>query len=476
MSNIFDDIIANHKNNILYRAKIISDNNNSIQPKDFMSLVSKVAFGFYDNNYLPHKEFIESLALLKPKVKLTVAEEKQLFRSYPELPSFDFTEVKNSVAELEFRDFTIISRIFENSNGVKHMKKIVKNNKDIFRQNDKKQVGEYFQVSSNIWSNKAANYNILVEFTDMMIDAFNCSIVFETIATRFVSHPPQGYEAVTFSKYISKRLINETILLSTLLSSPDMYKINSLSGMSYDYRLYNVRKLNALIYFVKYHATIGKNATLDDKILENMENVIGNTSRIENEIIKKNKKVSRYTRSNIAVLRELQSYIYVEIVDKFKYIATQNIWDKCFNLNNSGLFKAISKNGCATNIKFTSEHMKYACSNLNTDMVKFLLDQRILPSVGDMQVLMLSQTSSSSEILEIISSYTKNIPQDIKAITDLVKRTKDSITSDVIDILKLTSDDLKEMRRKFYLKSSYSKLETKNSVLLLQKLFLFDRL
>jgi hypothetical protein len=358
------------------------------------------------------------------------------------------------------------------------MKKIIKNNKDIFRQNDKNQVYEYFKVSENIWRNNYTGtaHDILIELTDMMIDAFNCSIVLDTLVKIFMSYQPQGCTNLTFSKYISKRLINETILLSTLLSSLNMYNINSLKGMTYSYGVLNQKKSNALIYFVKNYATIEKNTTFDDKILENMENIIGNISRIENEIIKNNKKGSRYIRSNIAIIKELQSDIYVAIIDKFKYVATQNIWDKCFSCNNSGLFKAISKNGCTTNIKFTSEHIKCACLNLSVDMVKFLLDQRILPSSVDMQVLMLSQNSASSEILEIISSYTKNIPHDIKVITELVKSNKDNITSDVIDILKLTSDDLKEMRRKFYLKSSYSKLETKNSVLLLQKLFLFDTL
>ena len=406
----------------------------------------------------------DTIKLIQSKTELSIKTEKLLFAKGYDL-NYKFIKIKDIVPIDEYNNFfteILINIMFDSNDNhaIKNMKEIIKNNSSILS-NPIDYYKLYRIIATLVRLQKYSKMTIVISFfsefigKDKLKNIYLESLLCCNFNNNEISNMKQQIPEIAKLLTDSKPFMDLNIVTQ---------KINS----------YNREYIKLALLMLELGLFGNKDDVVSDNDIIKLEKMCANDNTndtTDNDIFKKQVKTKQpvYTtkRRYVKALDERDGNMakfYTMLMTKFKYTSTQKIWDYCFDNNNNVVFGVISNLTIPTNIKFGSDYMEKACEHKNYAMIKFLLDQRVQPSDRDIQKLNLIATYENvNNIIELINTYasTKKVVVHVR-------------TDAIFDIGNMSEEDVKLEKKKYFLKSNYSKLQKKSSELLLQKMFAFD--
>ena len=165
-----------------------------------------------------------------------------------------------------------------------------------------------------------------------------------------------------------------------------------------------------------------------------------------------------------------------ELMKKYNYVPNQEMFDYCFKYCDNEIFTAMDNIQIPSNIKFTSEHMTLVCEHGNTNMLKFLLDQKLVPSADNVRAMLFNVAEADQNILELLKGYGVLLPNMFDTINFNKKIEYSSKTLMKLDMLKILESDMETSKKKYFTKGTAKNMESNGSIEALQLAFLFDYL
>lgn len=236
---------------------------------------------------------------------------------------------------------------------------------------------------------------------------------------------------------------------------------------------YAVHSYNNYVNFFRHMIkTYIKNDKFTEKtIFDFFDNVY-----IPHNLLTKYESSKSYIKTRYDDLTKEIAELYTCFVNHINLVPTQELIDYCFSKDDSILFSVISSRDISPKIKFTQNHMSLSCKYLDIGKVTFLLNQMVRPTMDEINELVLLHNDKSIKILEVMNKFNVTMTSNSKQMIDMINNSNTKQTGDFKNILNMSDVELKEHKRKFMLKTNYSKINKNPSNEILQKLFSFDTL
>jgi hypothetical protein len=168
---------------------------------------------------------------------------------------------------------------------------------------------------------------------------------------------------------------------------------------------------------------------------------------------------------------------YLEkLMKKYNYVPNQEMFDYCFKCCDNEIFPTVSNLQIPSNVKFTSEHMTLVCEHGDANMLKFLLDQKLVPSADNIRTILFKSNKQDQAISELLKGYGVLLPNTLETINFNKKIDYSVKTLMKLDMLKIPESDINTAKKKYFTKGTAKNMELNGSVEALQLAFLFDSL